>query len=467
MNIIIMLLLISLLIIVHELGHFLASKMFGLRISKFGLGLPFGPTLYKKKFGHTTFIIHSFLLGGYVSFPDDNAPENKKEFDDEDEEKLPDDSPMLFKNKNGFQQAIILSAGVIFNVVFAIILTFATALYYGKLPSGNYEVKVHSVMSAKDTSNIAKKGIKTGDIVYSLNGIKITSYQQFFFIVQNSKPYDGYVSKSDRDRVLTEIIKLNNLKDENETLLKGQKLYLPKTFKEEKFVVDEDTSKGFKTYKNKQIKLNKKELALNKELRGKNSVLLAFETTPISLANAISDNYKPLDMVVLRNGKKVEFKNLIPDSNGVFGIRTTYKQFDTKVNSPKDAISATNKYIIDNTRLMLSGLCQLITGKISMNDMHGIVAITKIGGDIIEKKGFMDGLLLTSLISINLAIFNILPIPALDGGQLFFLILEKITRRKFDESVMEKVNSVFFYALLALMIFIVFNDISAIITKKF
>ena len=273
--------------------------------------------------------------------------------------------------------------------------------------------------------------------------------------------------QSDRDRVLTEIIKLNNLKDENETLLKGQKLYLPKTFKEEKFVVDEDTSKGFKTYKNKQIKLNKKELALNKELRGKNSVLLAFETTPISLANAISDNYKPLDMVVLRNGKKVEFKNLIPDSNGVFGIRTTYKQFDTKVNSPKDAISATNKYIIDNTRLMLSGLCQLITGKISMNDMHGIVAITKIGGDIIEKKGFMDGLLLTSLISINLAIFNILPIPALDGGQLFFLILEKITRRKFDESVMEKVNSVFFYALLALMIFIVFNDISAIITKKF
>ena len=116
---------------------------------------------------------------------------------------------------------------------------------------------------------------------------------------------------------------------------------------------------------------------------------------------------------------------------------------------------------------MILGLWQLVSGKISANDIHGIVAITKIGGDIIEKRGFMDGLLLTSLISINLAIFNILPIPALDGGQLLFLILEKITRRKFGESVMEKINSVFFYALIVLMVFIVFNDIFAIISKKF
>ena len=90
MNIILMPLLISLLIIVHELGHFIAAKLMGVKVSKFAIGLPFGPTLYKRKFGETTFLIHSFLLGGYVSFPDDNCPENKEELNDEDEEVLPD-----------------------------------------------------------------------------------------------------------------------------------------------------------------------------------------------------------------------------------------------------------------------------------------------------------------------------------------------------------------------------------------
>ena len=423
MSIIIMILLLSLLILVHEAGHFFAARAFGIKVEKFGFGLTVGPTLFKTKCGDTEILVHAFLLGGYVSFPDDNAPENKEEFNDDEEEKLPEDSPLLFKNKNGFQQAVILSAGVLFNVLFAIILTFATAMYYGKLPSGDFEVKVQGLVKPLNTSNIIQKGVRADDIIYSLNDIKITSYQQFYFIIQNSKPFDGFVSAKDKDRVLAQIAKLNNLK-EDELVPSGSKIIFPKTSFEEQFITDEDTSKGFRAYKNKQIKLSEEELKLAKELKGKNSIILTCDTSLKSLALAWTDYYKPIDMVVLRDGKKIEFKNLIPDENGVFGIQTTYKQFYTQVKTIKDGICATNKYIIDNTKLMLSGLYQLFTGKISVNDMHGIVAITKIGGDIIEKRGFMDGLLLTSLISINLAIFNILPIPALDGGQLFFLILE-------------------------------------------
>ena len=72
MNLIIMLLLISVLIIVHELGHFLSAKLFKIKVDKFGIGLPIGPTLYEKQIGDTKFLIHAFLLGGYVSFPDDD-----------------------------------------------------------------------------------------------------------------------------------------------------------------------------------------------------------------------------------------------------------------------------------------------------------------------------------------------------------------------------------------------------------
>lgn len=72
--------------------------------------------------------------------------------------------------------------------------------------------------------------------------------------------------------------------------------------------------------------------------------------------------------------------------------------------------------MVNSTKLMCIGLIQLITGKIPMNEMHGIIAITKIGSDIIEHQGMLNGLLLTAIISIDLAIINLLPIPALDGG---------------------------------------------------
>jgi regulator of sigma E protease len=100
-----------------------------------------------------------------------------------------------------------------------------------------------------------------------------------------------------------------------------------------------------------------------------------------------------------------------------------------------------------------------------MKDMHGVVAITKIGGDLIEKSGKSAGILLAALISMNLAILNILPIPALDGGHLMFLLIEKITRKPLDDKVIENISSVFFYLLIILMIFVIFNDVTLLIKK--
>ena len=116
---IIMILLISLLILVHELGHFLAAKLVGIRVDKFGFGLPIGPTLFSKKVGETEILIHAFLLGGYVSFPDD-----------EEECDLPKDSPLRYSNKSVGQRALVISMGVIFNVILAYFLIFFTGLRF-------------------------------------------------------------------------------------------------------------------------------------------------------------------------------------------------------------------------------------------------------------------------------------------------------------------------------------------------
>ena len=84
---------------------------------------------------------------------------------------------------------------------------------------------------------------------------------------------------------------------------------------------------------------------------------------------------------------------------------------------------------------------------------------------MIEKNGKSAGILLAALISMNLAILNILPIPALDGGHLMFLLVEKVTGKPLEDRVIEKISSIFFYLLILLMVFVIFNDITLIVRK--
>ena len=117
-NILTMLLLISLLILVHEMGHFFAARMCGIRVTRFGFGMPLGPSWKLFKWGHTVFYLHAFLFVGYVTFPDDT----QKEDEENGEEVLPSNSPELYENKTISQKLFIVSAGVIMNIVFAYFL---------------------------------------------------------------------------------------------------------------------------------------------------------------------------------------------------------------------------------------------------------------------------------------------------------------------------------------------------------
>ena len=155
-SLILMILLISLLILVHELGHYAVARMCGIRVTKFGFGLPFGPTLFEKKIGETTFYIHAFLFGGYVSFPDD----------DEDSD-LPEDSPELFKNKTILQRSLVVVAGVVANVLCAMILVLFTAFAWGKLPSGQYDVTITKIIAPKDAS-VNLSGLQIGDKILTI-----------------------------------------------------------------------------------------------------------------------------------------------------------------------------------------------------------------------------------------------------------------------------------------------------------
>ena len=179
MSVIIMLLLLSVLILVHEAGHFYAAKFFKMKVDKFGFGLPIGPTLFEKKVGETTILIHAFLLGGYVSFPDD-----------EKDCPLPKDSPERFLNKPLYQRAVVVSAGVVANIVCAFVLVFLTAFIWGYLPSGDYEVYIKDFATPESLNY----GFEKNDKIIEVNGAKIKNVYALTNFVKTSKKNDGRFS---------------------------------------------------------------------------------------------------------------------------------------------------------------------------------------------------------------------------------------------------------------------------------
>ena len=206
--------------------------------------------------------------------------------------------------------------------------------------------------------------------------------------------------------------------------------------------------------------------AVRDNILGKKTYTVKIPTTIEDLAFSLADTKKPVSITVLRNGEEVTLPDIYPDKNGMMGIKKGIIEVMYPINNIKDNIEYTYKYIKTNSELMLYGLAKLFSGKIPMEEMHGIVAVTKIGSDVLEYQGFFKGLLLTAIISLNLAYLNLLPIPALDGGHVLFLIIEKLQGRPVNEKVTEIVSNIFFYLLIFFMIYIIYNDIIALVTNK-
>ena len=192
-----MILLLSFLVLIHEAGHFFAAKALGIKVSKFGFGLPFGPTLWSKQVGDVELVVHAFLLGGYVSFPDD-----------EKDSDLPEDSKDRFVNHSVLHRMIVISAGVIANVIVAFVFVLLTAFVWGKLPSGQSQVFIGNISAPKEAS-VWNSGMQKGDRVLKINGSDINSSYALTLYAKSSKKYDGKVDESFVNEKLEALEKLN------------------------------------------------------------------------------------------------------------------------------------------------------------------------------------------------------------------------------------------------------------------
>ncbi len=455
MSIIIMILLLSFLVLVHEAGHFYAARALGIKVSKFGFGLPIGPTLWSKQIGDVEVLVHAFLLGGYVSFPDDEKEAGVV---------IPDEDK--FTTKPVWKRMIVISAGVIANIITAIVFVLITAFVWGKLPSGQYEVYINKIVAEKSES-IWASGLQKGDRVIKINGSDINSSYALNLYSKNSKRYDGKVDLESVNQTFDNLKKLNPKLAEDDFIEDKTVVLLSKEVDENPLKIDAEALKGYKLYKDKQVALSDAQVKLRDLLKDKTTYIADGTTTLKDVAYAITDTQRPMSFIVLRDGKEVELNTIYSNEKGLIGVMVEAREVLRPTKSIPSAIKGTFSYLWEQTYMLVYGLWQLFTGQIPVKDMHGIVAITKIGGDVIEQNGFFSGLLLTAMISLDLAIINFLPIPALDGGHFMFLLIEKIRRKPLDEDTINKISSVFFLLLIVLMVFVVFNDIYALIKHKF
>lgn len=449
-----MILLISFLVFVHELGHFMAAKIVGAKVDKFGFGLPIGPTLYSKQIGDTEFLIHAFLLGGYVSFPDDD-----------EENKLPEDSPLRFANKTVGQRAFVISAGVIMNVIVAYVLIFLTGAIWQQLPSNSFTT---TFIKFRDNAveSVKKSGIQENDIIHSVNGLEATYPTIINKFVLLSKEFDGSIEEAIATKKLEELKKLNPSYAKTGTIPANKIVKLPKFTDEKPVNMTMDNVLGLEKYKANEIKLTDNQKELRDKINYQKSFKTENQTTLYDIAYAISDTKKPITIVVLRNDEKITLKTIYADKTGQIGIGLGRQENFNKITNIKELFKETIDYAYYTEKMMVYSLSKLFTGKIPASELNGIVAVTKIGTEIISNKGLAQGVLLAAMISLNLALMNILPIPALDGGHLLFLIIEKITGKPPKKEFVNALSMFFFYLLIILMLLILYNDIHAWIIGK-
>ena len=454
MSIIIMILLLSVLILVHEAGHFLAAKAFKMKVAKFGFGLPIGPTLWEGQVGDVKVLVHAFLLGGYVAFPDDD-----KELD------LPKDSPDRFLNRPIYQRLIVVSAGVTANVICAFVFVLLTAFLWGHMPSGKYDVYVNQIV-AEQGQSVWTSGLEKGDKIIRVNGSDIDTSYGLLAYAQLSPKNDGKVDKEFVDENYESLKKLNPAYQKDEIIPQDILIRLPQQKPEKAVSLTKNMLKGFQKYEDKQLKLNDNQKTLRDKIVDKSYIVSDGTLSLNDLAFALSDSVRPLNITVLRDGKEVSLKPIYPNEKGQIGVQLDVKEVLIPTKGVKSAVITSGKYLYDQTYMLLYGLYQIVSGKIPLKDLHGIIAITKVGGDIIDNSGIFSGLLLIAIISLDLAIVNFLPIPALDGGHVLFLILEKLRGKPLEEETVDKIGTAGFMFLILLMIFVIFNDIFALITKQ-
>ncbi len=424
------LIVLGILIFIHELGHFLAARHVGVRVEAFSVGFP--PTLWGKKIGDTEYRISWIPVGGYVKLFGQNV-------DDED----PND-PTNYAHKSLFQRLYILTAGPLMNLLFALI--FMPLVFWIGMETPAYLDDSPRIKNVQDGSYSQKLGIQANDEIIAINGTFVKNWEELHNTMGSIPPSETLIFDIDR---------------------KGNSIYIEGSAIE----MHRLGSMGWSPYlvpvvggfssrspaERAGIKVGDKITRINELVIGDWS-----DISPSVQKIMTAESKKPDSTlkVELERNSEVKFVEVTPffETNSqrwLLGMSMS-KKFRSHSLGESFALGITRLWFI--TKGTFSFLGQMFKGEGSMDDLGGPVKIGMVIGDAV-RSGISDLFFLMAFISLQLGIFNLLPIPALDGGHILMLLIEKINGKPLSTAIRERTQMIGFSALLFLMIFVTWNDL--------
>ena len=384
----VMLAILSILIIVHEVGHFSVARMFGFQTPVFGFGLPFGPYW---KVGHkwgTEFRIHACLLGGYVAIPELGDETNARE----ENYGVP---LQPFRKFPIWQRALVAFAGVGFNILFAYLVMF---YMYAAMGQPTQTVVVEGLPKANPIA--ANAGVKIGDRILGIDDTPVRASEDIVNYL-NKRPNTAVVLHLERPPANA----APKTEEDDKTLPPGTKM----------------------------------DINVTTNASGKVGMALV-PRGPVS--------YTPVkggivDMAVMSGERLWKLTSSMLDALGMMfqGIANNISH----IGQPAPPSSGGQS--------------------VGVGDLHGVLAVVVIGGEI-AKQDWSQLFLFTIMISLDLAIINLVPWPALDGGHLAFMAYEAVRGRPLGERAHGEIVKWGFISLLVLMFVIMVNDVRALLTGE-
>ena len=418
---------LGVLVFVHELGHFMMARWHGVRVLTFSLG--FGPKLLKVKRGDTEYAISAIPLGGYVKMAGENPEDGPTGADDE------------FLSKTKWQRFQILIMGPVMNLALAVILTAVVLMQGADIPS--YQDEPVLVGKVESGSAAEKAGLRPGDRIIKVAGADVPTWDAFLLAVG---------TKAERD---VELVVVRDGREERITVRPhatgrfevGEIGVLPDVYPSISAVTAGAPAERAGLMRGDVI------LAINDQR-------VVFSRDVVDIVSKNPD--APVDIRVRRDGQehRVTVTPQREGSVGRIGISIA-NQTRTFTPGPLEAIGLSVQRNIEYSGMILQTLWGLIAGEVSPRQLMGPVGIAQLSGESAQA-GWVALFALMASISLNLGLLNRLPIPVLDGGHILIMALEVVARRDFSMQVKEKLLLAGFVVLMALMVTVIYNDLTRI-----
>jgi regulator of sigma E protease len=412
-------------ILVHEFGHYAVAKWLGVRVEQFAIG--FGKRLIGFRRGETDYRINAIPLGGYVKMSGENPMDQHT------------DDPREFLNHSRWHRFLIAIAGPSMNILLAIVLLTTVYMVHYEYPAVYDEAPVIGWVF-KDTP-ASKAGLEVGDRITRVDDVENPTWEQVDLkeALSPGQPLDVTVVRDGRN--------------------------LEKTLVPEASGVDQI---GFAGWAPKESTVTITDIVsgmpADKAGLKEGDQIIALDGKPVPALAAMVESLKvtkdkPIAITVVRDGQQKTFTVQPVLSDKWYRIGIGSMQMKVKTLPFAEAARKSLAENRQNALLILELVKKMVERKISMRSIEGPIRIGQAAGEAARRKGWTPLMSLTAAISLNLGIFNLLPIPILDGGVILFLIIEGLMRRDISMNIKERVYQAAFVFLVLFAVMVIYNDL--------